>query len=77
MVKRLPAMQENRVRSLGGEDPLEKDMATYSSILAMGREAWWATDHGVAKGHDFVTEQQLLLVANKENARDLSKSSVS
>ena len=70
-------MQENGVRSLGGEDPLEKDMATYSSILAMGREAWWATDHGVAKGHDLVTEQQLLLVANKENARDFSKSSVS
>ena len=34
MVKNLPAMQETRVRSLGGEDPLEKGMATYSSILA-------------------------------------------
>ena len=33
-VKRLPAMQETWVRSLGGEDPLEKEMATHSSILA-------------------------------------------
>ena len=33
-VKRLPAMQETRVRSLGWEDPLEKEMATHSSILA-------------------------------------------
>ena len=34
MVKRLPAMQETRVRSLGWEDPLVKEMATHSSILA-------------------------------------------
>ena len=34
MVKRLPAMQETRVRSLGWEDPLEKEMAIHSSILA-------------------------------------------
>ena len=33
-VKRLPTMQETRFQSLGGEDPLEKEMATYSSILA-------------------------------------------
>ena len=33
-VKRLPAMQETRVRSLGWEDPLEKEMATHSSIPA-------------------------------------------
>ena len=33
-VKRLPAMWETRVRSLGREDPLEKEMATHSSILA-------------------------------------------
>ena len=33
-VKNLPAIQETRVRSLGREVPLEKDMATYSSILA-------------------------------------------
>ena len=34
MVKNLPAMQEPWVRSLGQEDPLEKGMATHSSILA-------------------------------------------
>ena len=34
MVKNLPAIQEIRVRSLGREDPLEKEMATRSSILA-------------------------------------------
>ena len=34
MVKNPPAKQETWVRSLGWEDPLEKDMATHSSILA-------------------------------------------
>ena len=33
MVKNLPAMQETQVQSLGWEDPLEKEMATHSSIL--------------------------------------------
>ena len=33
-VNNLTAMQETWVQSLGGEDPLEKDMATHSSILA-------------------------------------------
>ena len=33
-VKNLPVMQETWVRSLGWEDPLEKGMATHSSILA-------------------------------------------
>ena len=34
MIKYLPAMQETQVQSLGQEDPLEKEMATHSSILA-------------------------------------------
>ena len=34
VVKRLPAMQENLVRSLGQEDPLEKGMAIHSSMFA-------------------------------------------
>ena len=34
LVKNLPAMHETLVRSLGQEDPLEKEMATHSSILA-------------------------------------------
>ena len=33
-VKHLPSMKETWVQSLGGEDPLENDMATHSSILA-------------------------------------------
>ena len=34
MVKNLPAMQETEVQSLGPEDPLERGMATHSSLLA-------------------------------------------
>ena len=34
LVKNLPAVRETQVRSLGWEDPLEKEMATHSSILA-------------------------------------------
>ena len=53
MVKNLCAMQETQVQFLGGEDPLEKEMATYSSILAwripMDRGVWWAIVHGIAK----------------------------
>ena len=36
VVKNLPAVQETRVRFLGLEDPLEKQMATHSSMLAWG-----------------------------------------
>jgi len=39
LVKNLPAVQETWVLSLGWEDPLEKEMATYSSILAW-RISW-------------------------------------
>ena len=39
MVKRLSTMQETWVRSLGQEDPVEKKMATHSSILAW-RTPW-------------------------------------
>ena len=53
MVKNLPAMQETRVRFLEWEDPLEKEMATHSSILAWKtpwtEEPGRATVHGVAK----------------------------
>ena len=43
-VKNLPVMQETRVQFLGWEDPLEKEMATHSSILAW--EIPWAEEHG-------------------------------
>ena len=61
MIKNTLAMQETQVQSLDQEDPLEKEMATHSSILAlknsMDSGAWWATVHGVARvGHDLATK---------------------
>ena len=44
LVKNLPAMQETWVRSPGSEDPLEKGMATHSSILAW--EILWTQESG-------------------------------
>ena len=54
MGKNLPAKQEMQVRSLGQQDPLEKEMATNGSILAWKipwteKPGGWATVHGVAK----------------------------
>ena len=43
-LKLLPAMWETRVRSLGQEDPLEKEMATHSSILLW--EISWTEEPG-------------------------------
>ena len=62
MVKNLPAMQETRVQFLGREDPLEKEMATLSSILAwkiswMEEPGRLPTIHGVARvRHDLATK---------------------
>ena len=44
VVKNLPAMQETQVWSLGGKDPLEKEKATHSSILAW--EIPWIEEPG-------------------------------
>ena len=44
MVKHPPAMQETWLQSLGGEDPLEKEMATHSSVLAW--EILWIEEPG-------------------------------
>ena len=54
-LKRLPAIRETWVQSLGQEDPLEKEMATHSSILAW-RLPWTEEPgglqvHGVTVGH--------------------------
>ena len=64
MVKNPPAMQETYIRSLGREDPLEKGMATHSSILA-----WripWTEEPGEPQsmglqrvGHDWVTNTHI------------------
>ena len=57
LVKNLPAVQETWVRSLGCEDPLEKGMATHSSILAW-RIPWTEESCGLQSmglqrvGHD-------------------------
>ena len=55
-VNNLPAMQETQVQSLGQEDPLEKDMATHSSILAW--EIPWTEEPGRVSrvGHNSVTK---------------------
>ena len=56
-IKSLPAMQDTRVRSLGWEDPLEKEMATHSSILVW-RIPWTEEPGGIQStglqrvGHD-------------------------
>ena len=52
MVKNLPAMRESWVRSLGQKDPVKKDMATHSSILAW--KIPWTEEPGVSQrvGHD-------------------------
>jgi len=58
--KRLPAMRETRVGSLGWQDPLEKEMATHSSILAW--KIPWTEEPGGRQsmgsrrvGHDLAT----------------------
>ena len=63
-VKKLPAMQETRVRSLVQEDPLEKEMATHSSTLAW--ETLWTEEPGGLQsirlqqlGHDGSTNTTL------------------
>ena len=63
-VKHLPTMQDTWVQFLGKEDPLEKEMATYSSSLAW--EILWTEkpgrlqSKGVARvGHNLVTEPPL------------------
>ena len=63
-VKNLPAVQETRVRSLGQENPTEKEMATHSSILAW--KISWTEETGGLQSmgsqrveHDLVTNTYL------------------
>ena len=57
MIKNLPTIRETQVRSLGWEDPLEKELATHSSILAW-RITWTEEPGGLESmgsqrvGHD-------------------------
>ena len=62
-VKNLPAQQETWVGSPDREDPVEKEMATHSSIFAwkypMDRGTWQAIVHGIARvRYDLVTKLQ-------------------
>ena len=70
MVKNLPAMQDTWVQFLGQEDPLEKEMATHSSILTWRipwtKEPGRAPVHGLIRvRHDLVTKPPEL--DNSEN----------
>ena len=60
-LKHLPPMWETRVRSLGREDPLEKEMATHSSILAW-RIPWTEEPGSQRVGHDRATSLSLKFI---------------
>ena len=69
MVKRLSTMWETWVRSLGWEDPLEKEMAIHSSVLAW--EIPWTEENGRLQSmgwqrveHNLATEQQCNINVN-------------
>ena len=67
--KCLPAMQETQVQSLGQKDPLEKEMATHSNILAWKipwtEEAARLQSTGCQRlGHDLATKQQQMDILN-------------
>ena len=71
MLKNPPAMQETQVLSLGWEDPLEKEMAIHSSILAW--EIPWTEEPGGLQSmglqrvrHKLVTEH-----VHKQDSKDL------
>ena len=71
VVKILPAMQKTEVQPLGGEDPLEEDMATHSSILAW--EILWTEEpcpivRKVRVRHDWSDLVQYRLLNNRGNA---------
>ena len=63
-IKCLPAMRESQVRSLGWENPLEKEMATHSSILAW-RIPWTEEPDTTERLHF----QMIFLVAFSQNGR--------
>ena len=63
MVKKLHEMQETWVQSLDWEDPLKKEMAIYSSILAW-RAPWTEEPGGVQSAESDTTEQLLLTLTD-------------
>ena len=81
-VKRLPAMRETQVRSLGQEDPLEKEMGTYCSILVWRIQ--WTEEPGRLQstgsqrvGHNWATSLTFTfskLKLNKQKSTDKIRS---
>ena len=68
MVENPPAVQETQVRFLGLEDPLEKGMATHSSILAW-RIPWTEEPgslHRVSKSQTLLSDQHWLRVSSSQ-----------
>ena len=70
-------MQETRVQSLGQEDPLEKEMATHSSVLAW-RIPWtggagWATIHGIAKSQTRLSDFTFTFTLHAINLKNKGK----
>ena len=68
-VKRLPAMQETGVRSLGQEEPLEKEMATHSGTLAW-KIPWTEKTgrlHGVSKSRTRLSNFTFIATHVNEN----------
>ena len=68
LVKKPPSMLETRIRSLGWEDPLEKGMATHSSILAW-RISWTVYPWGLKESD---TTEQLSLSLSPQFMEKLS-----
>ena len=70
VVKNLPTKQESGVRSLGREDPLEKEMATHSTILA-----WripWAEQPGGPQSVQLQSQTQLNNNQTKQQLEDFT-----
>ena len=71
MVNGPPAMQQTQVPSLGGEEPLEKEMATHSSILAW-RIPWTEEPRPWGCKELDMTERLTLSLSKKGNAKKCS-----
>ena len=72
LVKNPPARQETWVRSLGREDPLEKGMATHSSILTCLENSMDCIVHGVAKTQTGLSDFHFhFSYIKQENNKDL------
>ena len=69
-VKRLPTMRETQVRSLGREDPLEKETETHSSILAWKipwtEELGWLLSMGSTKSQTRLSDFTITMVVKIE-----------